>query len=216
MPRRSGICPAGIPLHVVLRGHNRQVCFHDVSDRATFYMFLGRHAGEFGLSVHAWVLMSNHAHLLVTPHKHDAASFVKRLSQHYARYYSTKYKHIGKLWETHFQSCFVEPGPFFLHCQRYIELNPVVSRVVSHPDSFQWSSYGNHARGMKTKFHTPHECYLELHSDPVIRQLRYQNFVANPPPRGTADQIRDAVMSGRALGSEAFRERMLKVTGSGD
>ncbi len=212
MSRRSKICPAGIPQHVIQRGHNRQVCFHNVSDHATYYMYLARHGEEFGLDIHAWVLMGNHAHLLVTPHTGEAlSSFMKTLSHRYAQYYNAKYDRTGKLWEGQYRSCLIDTERYFLHCQRYIELNPVMARMVDHPDSFQWSSYGNHARGMKTKFHKPHECYLKLHSDPAGRQLQYQEFVARQAPKGMADQIRDAVMSGRALGSVAFRERMREL-----
>ena len=212
MSRRTGICPAGVPHHVIQRGYNRQICFHDVSDRAAFYMYLARYSEQFDLDVHAWVLMNNHVHLLVTPNARGAlAPFMKALSQGYAQYFNAKHHRVALLWESRVRSCPVDTEHYFLQCQRYIELNPVMARVVSHPDSFQWSSYGNHARGMKTKFHTPHECYLEMHSSPSPRQLRYQEFVARKAPQNMAEKIRHAVMSGKALGDAEFRKRMREL-----
>ena len=211
MARRTRICPAGIPQHVVQRGYNRQTCFHDVADHATFYMYLARFSEQFGLDIHAWVLMNNHVHLLLTPRSENAlAPFMEAVSEHYARYFSRKYAHKDQLWEPRHHACLVETEPYFLYCQRYIEMNPVMANRVSHPDSFQWSSYGNHARGMKTKFHTPHDCYLALAEAPALRQLRYQEFVAGLEPKGMAEQVRESVMSGRVLGSAAFQERMRK------
>ena len=209
MPRRARICPAGVPQHVIQRGHNRQACFHDVSDRATYYMYLTRYSAAFCVDVHAWVLMNNHVHLLVTPNARNAVMpFITALSRGYAQYFNAKHGRTGNLWEKQFRSCLVDTERYFLQCQRYIELNPVMSRVVGHPDSFQWSSYGNHARGMKTKFHTPHACYLEMHPNPGPRQLRYQEFVAQKTPQNVAEQIRHTLMSGWALGDSEFRERM--------
>lgn len=212
MPRRPRICPAGIPQHVVHRGNNRQTCFHDVSDRATYYVYLTRYSEEFEVDIHAWVLMSNHIHLLVTPQVDGAISpFMKAVSQRYAQYFNRKNDRTGGLWEGRFRACLVDTEPYFLHCQRYIELNPVMARMVDHPDSFQWSSYGNHARGMRTKFHKPHDCYLALNADPAVRRIRYQEFVAAQTPKGMADQIRHAVMSSWALGSVDFRERVMAL-----
>ena len=212
MPPQTRICPAGVPQHVIQRGHNRQTCFHDVSDRATYYMYLARHSKAFGLEVHAWVLMDNHTHLLVTPITDNALfPFMKALSQEYAQYYNTKYNRTGKLWESRYRACLVDAEPYFLECQRYIELNPVMGRAVSHPDSFQWSSYGSHARGMKTRFHQPHECYLALHAEESVRRLRYQQFVASKPPKEMAEKIRHALMSDWALGDAEFRKKMRKL-----
>ena len=209
MFRRTRICPANIPQHVIQRGNNRQACFKGVSDRATYYMYLARFSKAFGVNVHAWVLMDNHSHLLVTPQEKDTLpTFMNALSEGYAQYYNAKYNRTGKLWEASYRTCLVETEPYFLECQRYIELNPVMARLVSHPDNFQWSSYGSHARGMKTRFHQPHKCYLALHHEESVRRLRYQQFVASKPPTNMAEKIRHALMSDWALGDAEFRERM--------
>ena len=209
MARRTRICPAGIPQHIVHRGNNRQGCFHDVSDFATYYAFLEQYSDEFPVDIHAWVLMTNHIHLLVTPRENDViAPFMKAVSQRYAQYYNFKNQRTGSLWEGRYRACVVDTEPYFLHCQRYIELNPVMARITGHPDGYQWSSYGNHAHGMATAFHTPHECYLDLGAPGRPRQRAWEEFVASQTPKGMADQIRHSVMSSWALGSLAFRKRV--------
>src|SRR5690554_6917835 len=120
MPRRPRICPAGMPQHVIQRGNNRQECFQDLADRATYATYLSRYQREFQVDIHAWVLMSNHTHLLVTPNAEGAlSSLMKAVGQRYAQYYNHKYDRTGTLWEGRFKSCLVDTDQYFLQCQRY-------------------------------------------------------------------------------------------------
>jgi len=221
MPRQPRICPAGMPQHVIQRGNNRQVCFHDLSDRFTYTMYLSRYRKKFGIAVHAWAFMSNHTHLLVTPKTDEGLSFfMKSLGQSYAQYYNGRYDRTGTLWEGRFKSCLVDTDEYFLQCQRYIELNPVKAGLADYAGDYQWSSYSCHAYGMGSQLHTPHECYLQLHSDPDLRLASYRSFVASSVPEVVDDQIRHAAISGKALGTEAFQARMREkygeyVAGSG-
>ena len=209
MPRRPRICPAGMPQHVIQRGNNRQVCFQDFPDRAAYLAFLFRYQKEHEVAIHAWVLMGNHTHLLVTPQTDQALSmFMKALGQRYAQYFNHKYERSGTLWEGRFKSCLVDRESYFLQCQRYIELNPVKAGMVRYAGDYQWSSYRCHGYGMKARWHTPHACYLDYHPDPDRRLVSYRSFMASPAPEGTDDRIRYAAIAGKPLGTEAFQERM--------
>ena len=209
MPRRQRICPAGMPQHVIQRGNNRQVCFQDFADRAAYLAFLSRYQKERQVEIHAWVLMDNHTHLLVTPQTDEALSlFMKALGQRYAQYFNHKYDRSGTLWEGRFKSCLVDTESYFLWCQRYIELNPVKAGMVSYAGDYQWSSYQCHGYGLRSKCHTPHPCYLNYQPDPDRRLASYRNFVSTPAPKGTEDQILYTAIAGKPLGTEAFREEM--------
>lgn len=214
MPRRPRICPAGMPQHVIQRGNNRQVCFQDLSDFATYSMYLTRYQEKFEVDIHAWVFMTNHTHLLVTPKTDDGLSaFMKSIGQSYAQYYNARYERTGGLWEGRFKSCLVDTEEYFLQCQRYIELNPVKAGMVDYAGEYQWSSYLCHAYGSGSRFHVPHPCYLELQPDADQRLVSYRNFVASPMPEAVEDQIRYSAIAGLALGSEDFQKRMKKRYG---
>jgi len=209
MPRRQRICPAGMPQHVIQRGNNRQVCFQDFADRAAYLAFLSRYQEEHQVDIHAWVLMDNHTHLLVTPQADQALSlFMKALGQRYAQYFNHKYDRSGTLWEGRFKSCLVDTEGYFLWCQRYIELNPVKAGMVQYAGDYQWSSYRCHGYGLRAKWHTPHDCYLNYQPNPDRRPESYRSFVATPPPKGTEDLILYTAIAGKALGTEAFCEEM--------
>ncbi len=209
MVRQPRICPAGIPQHVIQRGNNRQVCFQDFADRASYAAFLSRYWEEHEVDIHAWVLMSNHTHLLVTPRADQSLSlFMKAVGQRYAQYFNRKYERSGTLWEGRFKSCMVDTESYFLQCQRYIELNPVKAEMVQDAGDYQWSSYRCHGYGLKARWHTPHACYLNYHTVPATRLERYRSFVASPAPEGMDDRIRYAAIAGKPLGTEAFQERM--------
>nr|WP_297399484.1 transposase [uncultured Marinobacter sp.] len=209
MPRRPRICPAGMPQHVIQRGNNRQMCFQDFADKATYATFLSRYREEHEVDIHAWVLMDNHTHLLVTPHTDQSLSlFMKAVGQRYAQYFNHKYERSGTLWEGRFKSCLVDTECYFLQCQRYIELNPVKAGMVEYAGDCQWSSYRCHGYGLRSKLHTPHPCYLNYHPDPAKRLDSYRAFVASPTPKGMDDAIRYAAIAGTALGTREFQEDM--------
>ena len=209
MARRQRICPAGLPQHVIQRGNNRQSCFQDFADRSAYLAFLSNYQKEHGVDVHAWVLMDNHTHLLVTPREDTSLSvFMKALGQRYAQYFNHKYDRSGTLWEGRFKSCLVDTESYFLQCQRYIELNPVKAGMVRYAGDYQWSSYQCHAYGLRAKWHTPHACYLAYQPDPARRQESYRRFVASPPPDGTDDLILYAAIASKPLGSPQFKEKM--------
>src|SRR5438132_1460907 len=152
MPRRGRLITAGIPLHIVQRGNNRAACFVAENDRS-FYLFqLGRALARFDCSLHAYCLMTNHVHLLLTPRSEAACGLLmKHVSQLHSQYMNRKYGRTGGLWEGRFRSSVVQSESYLLACYRYIELNPVRAALVSHPADYDWSSYRVNAQGLPSR-----------------------------------------------------------------
>ena len=157
MPRRHRLCPPGLPVHVVQRGNNRQVCFASVADMKAYANWLHEGADKFGVDVHAWVFMTNHVHLLLTPHNPDSISrCMQYLGRYYVRYFNYRHRRSGTLFEGRFKSSIVQSRRYLLACQRYIELNPVRAGMVGDPADYTWSSYRAHAFGRTAKMWQPH------------------------------------------------------------
>ena len=207
MARLPRISPAGIPQHIVQRGNNRQVCFGSEQDMAVYSCWLAQYAEEHKVAIHAWVLMTNHVHLLVSPLADNAVSaMMQALGRRYVRYFNRTYVRSGTLWEGRFRSALVQSSKYLLACQRYIELNPVRAGMVDDPSAYAWSSYRSHALGLMVQMHTPHEQYLSLGTSCDVRQANYRElFRAHLDDRLVKD-IRDAVNAGLALGDSRFKD----------
>ena len=146
MPRRARLRLAGYPVHIVHRGNNRAACFRDDTDYRVYLVLLCQHSQEFDCAVHAYVLMTNHVHMLVTPQRADGTSFMmKQVAQRYVHYFNKKYGRTGTLWDSRYKSSIVDERRYLLCCYRYIELNPVRAGMVQHPAEYVWSSYGCNA-----------------------------------------------------------------------
>jgi putative transposase len=163
MPRRPRIIVPGIPLHLIQRGNNRQACFFADADYLTYLDWLDDYAKSTGCLIHAFVLMTNHVHLLLTPEKQDSAgNLMKRLGQRYVQYINRSYRRSGTLWEGRFRSCIVQQEEYLFSCQRYIEMNPVRAGIIQHPDEYQWSSYQANGLGKGFGFIHHHSLYQDL------------------------------------------------------
>src|SRR5438105_2497922 len=142
MPRRARLTAAGVPAHVIQRGNNRGACFFADDDYAFYVHYLEELAKQFGCAIHAYVLMTNHVHLLLTPEQANSASqLMKHLGQRYVQYVNRSYRRSGTLWEGRFRSCLTQEETYVLACYRYIELNPVRAQMARHPREYRWSSY---------------------------------------------------------------------------
>ena len=134
MPRRSRIIAPGVPLHIIQRGNNRQPCFFTDEDYQVYLDWLQEYARKTECSIHAYVLMTNHVHLLLTPaHAKSAANLMKQLGQRYVQYINRTYKRSGTLWEGRFRSSIIDQRAYLFICQRYIETNPVRAAMAAHP-----------------------------------------------------------------------------------
>src|SRR5437879_9437410 len=148
MPRRARIMLADAPVHVIQRGNNRGACFVNDEDRDFYLFHLARGLGRFGCQLHAYCLMTNHVHLLLTPEGAEScAPLMKHMGQLHSQYFNKRYGRTGSLWEGRFRSCLVQSEGYVLARYRYIKLNPVRASMVIHPGDYPWSSYRNNALG---------------------------------------------------------------------
>jgi putative transposase len=214
MPRRARLRLAGVPLHLVQRGNNRAACFLAAADRAYFLRHLGELAARFDCSVHAYVLMTNHVHLLLTPCSVDGASLLmKHLGQRYVQYFNRTYRRSGTLWEGRFRSCLVQSEAYVLACYRYIELNPVRAGVVAHPRDYRWSSYRANAYGVSNPLVLAHDEYRRLGALPTARQEGYRELVEAELDPTTVAAIRGATNGNFALGNTRFQREIALAIG---
>lgn len=209
MARRARLQPSGIPLHIVHRGHNRTPCFLARSDYARYLKVLAEFAQAFGCHVHAYVLMPNHVHLLVTAESdHGASDLMKKAAQVHAQYMNWKHKKSGALWGGRFHSSPIQTDAYLFACYRYIEMNPVRAGMVLHPRDYEWSSYRSNAEGMTTSLLDPHSGYLALGPDPASRGDAYRQMFSADLDDAVIDEIRAVTQGNFALGTPEFHERL--------
>jgi len=209
MPRLPRPSPVGIPQHLIQRGNNRQVCFSTEEDMAVYAHWLHVYATKYVVHIHAWVFMTNHVHLLVTPWQANGVSrMMQSLGRYYVRYYNQTYRRSGTLWEGRFKSCLVESTGYLLQCYRYIELNPVRAGMVEDPSDYLWSSYRCNGHGVASKLITPHETYLKLGKTKAERLTNYRELFRYQLEDDVVKEIRESVNKGLAYGSERFKEEI--------
>jgi putative transposase len=206
MPRRLRAQPLGIPLHIIKRGNNRQACFYSDEDYQFFLHHLGELALRFKCEVHAYVLMTNHFHLLVTPQMGRGASLLmKLLGQRYVQYVNKTYRRFGTLWDGRFRSSMVQNSRYVLACYRYIEMNPVRANMAARPGDYPWSSHAANAEGRHVNWLVPHGEYLALGLTAESRCAAYCGLFASELDAVLLSRIRGAAHAGYAIGSQRFR-----------
>jgi len=214
MPRLLRKCPVGFPVHVIQRGNNRQACFVADADRRAFAHWLHEGSVKFAVDIHAWVFMTNHVHLLLTPRAERAVSrLMQHLGRYYVRYFNFRYRRTGTLYEGRFKSSIVQSRNYLLACQRYIELNPVRAGMVTDPAHYSWSSYRAHAFGRCVKMWSPHGEYLALGTTERTRLNAYRALFRNELDRELVTKIRHAAHVGLALGNDRFKDEVERLTG---
>lgn len=214
MSRPSRIDLVGIPQHIIQRGNNRQVCFINNEDFAAYVHWLTVYARKFDVQIHAWVLMTNHVHLLCTPMQHKAISqMMQGLGRQYVRYFNKRHNRTGTLWEGRFKSCLVQQDAYLLEVYRYIELNPVRAGMVTFPDEYCWSSYRINALGKASSLCSPHTVYLDLGVTAELRREVYRTLVEARVDVELNTEIRKATNKGLVLGDESFKLKVEDVIG---
>lgn len=205
MPRRARLLLPGVPLHIIQRGNNRQRCFLQDADYLVYLEWLHDHAGETGCRVHAYVLMSNHVHLLISFDDVTApGALMKALGEQYVRYFNRRYGRSGTLWEGRYRSCLVQDEQYLLTCQRYIELNPVRAGLVSEPGEYRWSSHAGNTGARTDDLLTPHELYRRFGSGDAQRQQAYAALFLQPLAPASVEAVRKATNSNLVLGDPSF------------
>ena len=205
MPRRPRVVLPGVPLHVTQRGVDRAACFFDVGDRVFWLAQLAELAAALDVRVHAYVLMTNHIHLLLTAATADGlARLMKLLGQRYVAHVNRVYARTGTLWEGRYRSCLVESERYLLGCMRYVELNPVRAGLVAHPRDWPWSSFRANAGGLADPAVTLHAVFRGLAPSASARCVAWRTLVEEPLAAEAVDAIRRATAGNHALGSARF------------
>ncbi len=207
MPRKPRFYLAGIPAHIVQRGNARRAVFFDDDDHEAYLDWLREGAAGHGCVVHAYVLMTNHMHLLMTPASpHAISRTIQYVGRHYVRYINRRYGRSGTLWEGRHKGCIVDSEHYLFACMRYIELNPVRAGMVDKPSDHPWSSYAANALGRSDELIVPHDRYRALGSTPAARQSAYRELSRAALDPDRVDEIRAAVQTGTPLGNDRFRQ----------
>ncbi len=212
MPRLPRFVLPGQPQHVIQRGNNRTDIFCSESDYSFYLEKLEDAAEKHDCDIHAYVLMTNHVHLLLTPHTEDGiGKMMQMLGRYYVQYFNYSYRRTGTLWEGRYRASIIDSEHYLLTCMRYIELNPVRARkMVDHPTQYPWSSYGFNALGSEDPLITPHSEYKKLGATSEKRQAAYRQLFKARIPDATLDEIRKATNKGWVLGSDRFKRKMEK------
>lgn len=214
MARLPRICPPNIPQHVIQRGNNRNACFASKQDFSVYANWLKEYSQKYSVAIHAWVFMTNHVHLLVTPEKEDSVSFLMQaLGRRYVRYFNYTYQRSGTLWEGRYKSSIVQTESYLLQCQRYIELNPVRAAMVADPSDYEWSSYRCNGLGIESELCTPHEKYLNLGRTQKQRLYAYRSLFKAHVEEELLEEIRRSVNRGLALGNDRFKDEIENLYG---
>jgi putative transposase len=214
MARLPRISPKGIPVHVIQRGNNRQACFVSDEDHGAYVGWLKEYAKKYGVDIHAWVMMTNHVHLLCTPQQEGAVSrMMQALGRRYVRYFNFEYRRSGTLWEGRYKSCLVQAERYLLEVYRYIELNPVRAEMVTDPGEYRWSSYQINALGKVSDLCTPHPEYLALGVEPLKRRENYRALFVHHVDDELLEEIRTNTNKGMAVGNDRFKEEIETLTG---
>ncbi len=200
-----------IPLHVIQRGNNRQKLFNHIADYQVYLDWMKEAAQEHECAIHAYVLMPDHGHLLVTPkHQESLPKTFQSLGRRYVQYFNSTYERTGTLWEGRYRATLIESETYLLACSRYIELNPVRAEMVRHPRDYRWSSYHYHAEGKSVPLLSPHKLYQRLGSTAAERQQAYRTLFRHHLSGETLDAIREATNKAWVLGSDKFKDRLAK------
>jgi putative transposase len=204
----------GQPQHVIQRGNNRSAMFAESADYEHFRNDLVIACARYGCFIHAYVLMTNHFHLLATGLRAEAVGKVMQsVGRRYVGHFNRRYQRTGTLWEGRYRSVPIDCERYLFTCYRYIEQNPVRAGMVARPENYRWSSVHANALGRVDPIVTPHERYLALADHTVDRLAAYRAICDVPFDAPTIDQVRSSIRGGWALGDADFCDEVATATG---
>ena len=207
MPLQPRYALPDVPQHIIQRGNNRQPVFFHADDYRFYLACLTEAAATYGSAVHAYVLMTNHVHVLLTPRQPTSiAKVMQALGRRYVQYINTTYQRTGTLWEGRYRASLIETEPYLLACYRYIELNPVRAGMVHRPEDYPRSSYRWHALGQDDPVVEEHALYRALGRTPHKRRLAYRDLCQQHLDTHVLQEIRTTVHQSRVLGTERFKD----------
>lgn len=214
MPRQPRFYVPGAVLHIVQRGVDRAAIFRNASDRRHYLDCLAFAATKHRAAVHAYVLMSNHVHIVLSPSDECSAP---RMMQVIGRRYVARFNFLasrtGTLWEGRYKAAIVDTDAYLFACMRYVELNPVRAGMARHPAEFVWSSHRANIGLTRDALITPHSAFVDLAHDDAARWRAYSGGFTDGMNDELLDSIRDATRHQWALGNAAFRTRVTNLSG---
>lgn len=212
MPRKQRMYLPGIPCHIIQRGNNRETTFFNDSDYQFYLECLDHAVNKYKADIHAYVLMTNHVHILMTPlHKESISLVMQSIGRRYVQYINKKHKRTGTLWESRHKASLVDSEAYLLACSRYIEMNPVNANRVKHPSEYKWSSYKHNACGELNKLICPHEIYIRLGPNDELRQQAYTSLFNVDVDIKETQFIRNAVCFSMPTGGKKFQHQIEKI-----
>jgi putative transposase len=204
----------GIPQHVVSRGVDRQACFRVAADYAAYLRYLAEAAHAHRCAVHAYALMTNHVHVLLTGTERGAVSRVMQsIGRRHVRRFNEVHERTGTLFEGRFRSSLVDSERYLFACMRYIELNPVRAGIVTSADLYRWSSYRGNVGAIHDRLLTEHPLFASLGASERERRLAYRSLVAQGSPASEVEAIRAHLNKECALGAQVFQEALAERSG---
>ena len=214
MPRSLRLILPGVAVHIIQRGNNRATCFRSDADHLVYLAHLRQLSEKYDCAVHAYCLMTNHVHLLLTPSADGACTGLMRdLGQRCVQYFNRQHERTGTLWEGRFRSCVAESAHYVLACYRYIELNPVRAGMIDHPSGYLWSSYAVNSGTRSDPLLTPHPEFHALAEDAAKRHSAYRRLTDERLDPMLLQGIRNATNAGYPLASEVFKASVLAPLG---
>ena len=209
MPRKPRFFLPDVPTHVVQRGHSREPVFFEDGDYIAYLTWLTEAADRYECAVHAYVLMTNHIHILATPKDKQGISLAMQyIGRHYVPYINDTYDTSGSIWEGRYKASLIHDEQYLLTCMRYIELNPVRAKVTKTPGHYRWSSYRANAQGKNDKLITPHSLYLALGRTRPSRLEAYKTLSKGHIDVENIKEIRAAWQTGTPLGNAHFKKKI--------
>ena len=197
------------PQHIIQRGNNREPIFAANEDYLFYIECLQEAAKRHDLSIHAFVLMTNHVHLLASPQSVDSIpKTLQSVGRRYVQYFNHSYKRTGTLWEGRYKATVIDSDKYLLTCMRYIELNPVRAGMVEHPRDYNWSSYVANGEGKKNAQLTKHYLYQQLGVNETERVSAYQQLFQSTIADIELETIRESTNKGWCLGNDLFKEKV--------
>ena len=209
MPRKPRFFLPGVPAHIVQRGHSREPVFFENSDYSAYLEWLSEAAIRYDCDIHAYVLMTNHVHILATPKdKQGISRLMQYMGRRYVPYINHSYGTSGSIWEGRYKASLIHDEEYLLSCMRYIELNPVTADMTKAPGQYRWSSYRFNALGKRDKLITPHDLYLGMAKTHISRLEAYRDLFKAHVEEDVINDIRAAWQTGTPLGNDFFREKI--------
>ena len=212
MPCKPRFFVPGIPCHIIQRGNNRDPIFLAEEDYRTYLDWLSEALEWHGCALHAYVLMTNHVHLLMTPKSKEGISLtIQYVGRRYVPYMNHQYRRTGTLWEGRYIASIVDSETYLLTCMRYIELNPVRAGMVISPAEYPWSSYLSNAYAKSNSIFVPHNQYLALGIKEKDHLKAFRELFRSYIDEEDLHMMRCCCQTGTPLGNDRFREKIERM-----